>query len=54
MNEKAASNGQIAQVMGPVVDVVFPDGALPDIYFALTTDQLRKEVDAHVPDASWR
>ncbi|HMV67664.1 MAG TPA: F0F1 ATP synthase subunit beta [Myxococcota bacterium] len=31
------SNGTIKQVMGPVVDVEFPEGSLPDIYTALTT-----------------
>ena len=30
-----ATNGKVSQVMGPVVDVVFPDGELPDIYHAL-------------------
>jgi F-type H+-transporting ATPase subunit beta len=29
------SNGKITQVIGPVVDVEFPPGALPDIYTAL-------------------
>ncbi|GIN69740.1 ATP synthase subunit beta [Bacillus sp. J14TS2] len=29
------NNGQILQVMGPVVDVKFPSGQLPDIYNAL-------------------
>src|SRR5512145_37216 len=29
-------NGKINQVIGPVVDVEFPAGALPDIYTALT------------------
>ena len=28
-------NGKISQVMGAVVDVVFEDGHLPDIYNAL-------------------
>jgi len=31
------SSGIIKQVMGPVVDVEFPDGRLPDIYTALKT-----------------
>ena len=30
-----ATNGRITQVMGPVVDVEFPPGALPEIYTAL-------------------
>jgi F-type H+-transporting ATPase subunit beta len=31
-----SQNGTILQVMGPVVDVEFPAGALPQIYAALT------------------
>jgi F-type H+-transporting ATPase subunit beta len=30
-------NGKIVQVMGPVVDVEFPPGDLPEIYTALRT-----------------
>ena len=30
-----ASQGKITQVMGPVVDVEFPPGELPDIFMAL-------------------
>ena len=29
-------NGSITQVIGPVVDVEFPPGALPEIYTACT------------------
>jgi F-type H+-transporting ATPase subunit beta len=32
-----SNNGRITQVMGPVVDVEFPPGALPEIYTALRT-----------------
>ena len=32
------SKGKIVQVMGPVVDVVFEDGGLPDIKEALEDD----------------
>ncbi len=32
-----SANGRITQVMGPVVDVEFPPGALPEIYTALRT-----------------
>ncbi|MBW2416016.1 MAG: F0F1 ATP synthase subunit beta, partial [Deltaproteobacteria bacterium] len=32
-----ASEGKILQVMGPVIDVEFPPGNLPEIYTALTT-----------------
>ena len=35
MTDKKLPSGKVAQVMGPVVDVVFPDGALPDIFYAL-------------------
>jgi len=31
------ANGRITQIMGPVVDVEFPPGALPEIYTALRT-----------------
>src|SRR5262245_28634669 len=31
----ANENGKIVQVMGPVVDVAFPPGALPELYPAL-------------------
>ncbi|WP_240376154.1 F0F1 ATP synthase subunit beta [Bacillus piscicola] len=33
------SNGRITQVMGPVVDVAFPDGQLPELNNALTVSQ---------------
>jgi len=33
--QKAGENGRIVQVMGPVVDVEFPPGSLPEIYTAL-------------------
>ena len=31
----ANEQGRVVQVMGPVVDVEFPPGALPEIYTAL-------------------
>ena len=31
----ANENGKIVQVMGPVVDVEFPPGSLPELYTAL-------------------
>ena len=34
-----AEKGKISQVMGAVVDVVFEQGHLPDIYNALTVDR---------------
>jgi F-type H+/Na+-transporting ATPase subunit beta len=33
--EKARKPGKVIQVMGPVVDVEFPPGELPEIYYAL-------------------
>jgi len=33
--EKALKPGKVIQVMGPVVDVEFPPGELPEIYYAL-------------------
>src|SRR5699024_11212468 len=40
LNEQvtAGATGRIARVTGPVVDVEFPDDALPAIYNALTAD----------------
>ncbi len=35
MNQTTQTSGKVAQVMGPVVDVQFPDGQLPEIYYAL-------------------
>ena len=51
-----SKNGKISQVMGAVVDVVFEDGHLPDIYNALTVDRgeegtLVLEVAQHLGDA---
>ncbi len=37
MATNAGANGRVTQVMGPVVDVEFPPGALPEIYTALRT-----------------
>jgi F-type H+/Na+-transporting ATPase subunit beta len=31
----AGANGRVVQVMGPVVDVEFPPGELPEVYTAL-------------------
>ena len=55
MSEK----GKISQVMGAVVDVVFEQGHLPDIYNALTVDRgddntLVLEVAQHLGDSSVR
>src|SRR5690625_3740936 len=54
--------GQVTQVMGPVVDVKFEDGQLPEIYNALTvqvesdegTSKLALEVALHLGDNSVR
>jgi F-type H+-transporting ATPase subunit beta len=37
MATTAGANGKVTQVMGPVVDVEFPPGQLPEIYTALRT-----------------
>ena len=37
MAQTAGANGKVTQVMGPVVDVEFPPGALPEILTALRT-----------------
>ena len=52
-------NGKISQVMGAVVDVVFEDGNLPDIYNALNVDRgeegtLVLEVAQHLGDGARR
>jgi F-type H+/Na+-transporting ATPase subunit beta len=56
-------NGRITQVIGPVVDVEFPPGGLPDIYTALAvtnpgidtrTDNLVIEVSQHLGENTAR
>ena len=51
-----SKTGKISQVMGAVVDVVFEDGHIPDIYNALNVDRgedgmLVLEVAQHLGDA---
>ena len=51
-----SKTGKISQVMGAVVDVVFEDGRIPDIYNALNVDRgedgmLVLEVAQHLGDA---
>jgi len=50
--------GTVAQVMGPVVDVQFPEGSLPSIYNALTVPigekTLTVEVAQHIGDNTAR
>ncbi len=57
------SNGKIIQVMGPVVDVEFPAGSIPEVYTALTTsnpsidsrdDNLTVEVALHLGENTVR
>jgi len=36
MANKTTSSGKVVQVIGPVIDVAFPEGELPEIYTALT------------------
>src|SRR5690625_4273711 len=56
------SKGHVTQIMGPVVDVKFEDGQLPDIYNALVVDinvngvesKLTLEVALHLGDNSVR
>ena len=56
MNNK--QHGRVAQVMGPVIDVRFEDGALPAIYNALTVPvgerTLTVEVAQHIGDNTVR
>ncbi|MGH7336540.1 MAG: F0F1 ATP synthase subunit beta, partial [Myxococcota bacterium] len=56
-------SGRIVQVMGPVVDVAFPPGELPEIYTALRVtnasldarpDNLVVEVAQHLGENSVR
>lgn len=55
---KAMSKGHVTQVMGPVVDVRFEDGSLPEIYNALVVHNentdLTLEVALHLGDNSVR
>ena len=46
-------NGKISQVMGAVVDVVFEDGHLPDIYNALKVDREKRNSCFRGSTASW-
>lgn len=42
------NTGRIVQIIGPVVDVEFPAGQLPQIYNALKVDTLTLEVQQHL------
>jgi F-type H+-transporting ATPase subunit beta len=59
----ATSNGKVTQVIGPVVDVAFPPGTLPEIYTALlltnpsisdAADNLTVEVAQHLGEDTAR
>jgi len=63
MSVTSVQNGRIMQVIGPVVDVEFPPGALPDIYTALSItnpgidaaqDNLVIEVSQHLGENTAR
>ncbi len=43
----AGANGRVTQVMGPVVDVEFPPGDLPEIYTALRTTNANIDAREH-------
>ena len=47
---KSVSGGSIVQIIGPVVDVEFPQGHLPGIYDALKIGTLTLEVQQHLGD----
>jgi len=48
MLETSTKTGYITQIIGPVLDVVFPDGNLPKIYNALTVQKGDKTVVCEV------
>ena len=41
MGDQAQHTGRVVQVIGPVVDIQFEDGHLPDIYNALRIVSMR-------------
>jgi F-type H+/Na+-transporting ATPase subunit beta len=63
MSATALSTGRITQVLGPVIDVEFPPGGLPEVYTALKVsnpaisadaDNLTVEVAAHLGENTVR
>jgi len=42
------NTGYITQIIGPVIDVVFPNGKLPKIYNAITVTTADKNVTCEV------
>src|SRR5947208_5461327 len=57
-NGHGNGNGRVSQVMGPVVDVEFPEGELPEIFFALRVERdpnpLICEVQQHLSNNAVR
>src|SRR5512147_654346 len=63
MSQTQTQNGKITQVIGPVVDVEFPPGSLPEIYTAVVVtnpgidsrkDNLVLEVAQHLGENTAR
>jgi F-type H+-transporting ATPase subunit beta len=63
MTAQASTNGRITQILGPVVDVEFPPGGLPEVYTALkltnpaisaAADNLTVEVAQHLGENTVR
>jgi F-type H+/Na+-transporting ATPase subunit beta len=63
MSASVTSTGRITQILGPVVDVEFPPGGLPEVYSALKitnpaistdADNLVVEVAAHLGENTVR
>ena len=63
MSASANSTGRITQILGPVIDVEFPPGGLPEVYSALKitnaaingeADNLTVEVAAHLGENTVR
>lgn len=49
-NTQTNKNGKIVQIIGPVVDVEFAKGNIPDIFSALKVNNLVLEVQQHLGD----
>ncbi len=63
MSASVSNTGRITQILGPVIDVEFPPGGLPEVYTALTLtnpaisnqpDNLTVEVAAHLGENTVR
>ncbi len=44
--------GRITQIIGPVMDIEFPAGKMPNIYNALTITGQNKDFDYNLPDGT--